>query len=160
MADAHEMLQLLANERLTLGSVESLTAGLFSATVCDVPGASAVFMGSLVTYDPRLKTKLADVSAKVIEQIGVVSAEVATQMAVGGAKALGVDVCVSCTGNAGPTAQKGGEPVGKVYLGLYYNGYTWSLPLQLDGDRRSIREQTVENMIDLVISLFTVHKKA
>jgi PncC family amidohydrolase len=158
MPETKEMLDLLAKEGLTLGCVESLTAGLFAATVCDVPGASAVFAGGLVTYDPRLKVKLADVSQKSIDLAGVVSAEVASQMAIGGAKTLGVDVCVSCTGNAGPTVQKGGEPVGKVFLGLYYNGYTWSLPLQLDGDRRKIREQTVENMVEFVISLFTVHK--
>ncbi|MCR5491381.1 MAG: CinA family protein [Bacilli bacterium] len=160
MSKAKEMLGILAQEGLTLGSVESLTGGLFAATVCEVPGASRVFSGALVTYDPRLKSELAYVNEASIKLKGVVSADVAVQMAEGGAKRMGVDVCVSCTGNAGPTTEPGGEPVGRVFLGLSYNGYSWTVPLLLEGDRQKIREQTVENMMDLVISLFTVHNNS
>ena len=150
-----EMLQLLADRGLTLGCVESLTAGMFAAEVCSVPGASKVFLGGLVTYSPELKTKLAGVKANDIKTYGVVSEEVALSMATGGAKALGADVVVSCTGNAGPTAQEGEAPVGRVHLGLYYNGYAWSVPLQLTGTREQIREYVVDSMVNLVKSLFT-----
>ncbi len=156
--NAHDMLQTLASKGLTLGCVESLTGGMFAARICSVPGASNVFKGGLITYAPELKTKLAFVKPELIKNYGVVSEEVALAMATGGAKALDVDVVVSCTGNAGPTAQEGEAPVGRVYLGLYYNGYAWCVPLQLSGDRDQIREYVVDSMINLVESLFTEHK--
>lgn len=153
--EAQVMLQTLADKGLTLGCVESLTGGMFAARVCSVPGASKVFRGGLVTYSAELKTKLALVKPEMIEHYGVVSDEVAIAMATGGAKTLEADVVVSCTGNAGPTCEEGDQPVGRVYLGLFYNGYAWSLPLQLTGERDQIREYVVESMINFVNSLFT-----
>ena len=154
MIDARELLQGLADRSLKLGSVESLTAGLFGSTVCEVPGASMVYVGGLITYDPKLKVSLANVSEESIEKEGVVSAKVAVEMAEGGRKALGCDVCVSCTGNAGPDVQKGGQPVGTVFLGLAYQGNVWTVPLHLSGTRNEIRKATVEAMIALAASLF------
>ena len=154
MIDARELLQRLADRNLKLGSVESLTAGLFGSTVCEVPGASMVYVGGLITYDPKLKISLANVSEESIEKEGVVSAKVAVEMAEGGRKTLGCDVCVSCTGNAGPDVQKGGQPVGTVFLGLAYQGNVWTVPLHLSGTRNEIRKATVEAMIALAASLF------
>ena len=154
MIDARELLQRLADRNLKLGSVESLTAGLFGPTVCEVPGASMAYVGGLITYDPKLKVSLANVSEESIEKEGVVSAKVAVEMAEGGRKALGCDVCVSCTGNAGPDVQKGGQPVGTVFLGLAYQGNVWTVPLHLSGTRNEIRKATVEAMIALAASLF------
>ena len=148
-----QILQALGDKGLTLGSAESLTAGLFAAKVCDVPGASAVFKGAIVAYDPAIKEKLLKVRKETIETNGVVSHQVASEMAYGGAKALGVDICVSCTGNAGPTAQEGEAKVGDVYLGLYYQGNVWTIPLSLEGDREQIRKATAEAMFTFVASL-------
>ena len=113
-----------------------------------------VYVGGLITYDPKLKVSLANVSEESIEKEGVVSAKVAVEMAEGGRKALGCDVCVSCTGNAGPDVQKGGQPVGTVFLGLAYQGNVWTVPLHLSGTRNEIRKATVEAMIALAASLF------
>lgn len=159
MISARDLLQRMAQRNLKLGCVESLTAGLFSSTLCEVPGASIVFKGGIVAYDPKVKTSLANVKATDIEKYGVVSPQVAIQMADGGRKALGVDVCVSCTGNAGPDVQKGDKPVGTVYLGLAYQGNVWNLPLELKGGRNEIREATVEAMIAFVASLFPENSK-
>ena len=113
-----------------------------------------VYVGGLITYDPKLKVSLANVSEESIEKEGVVSAKVAVEMAEGGRKALGCDVCVSCTGNAGPDVQKGRQPVGTVFLGLAYQGNVWTVPLHLSGTRNEIRKATVEAMIALAASLF------
>ena len=148
------LLQLLADKHLTLGSVESLTGGLFGATVCGIPGASSVYKGGLITYTAEEKEALANVDPQLIQKYGVVSSQVASAMAIGGSKALHVDVCISCTGNAGPTTEKGGEPVGRVYLGLCYQGSVWSIPLNLEGERNEIREKTVISMTSFIASLF------
>ena len=149
-----QLLELLGEKGLSLGSAESLTAGMFASNVCDIPGASNVFKGAIVAYDPAMKMRLLGVKQATLDTHGVVSHQVAAEMARGGAKALGVDICVSCTGNAGPCVQEGGEPVGRVFVGVYYEGNTWTIPLQLNGDRNAIRAQTVDAMVGLVLSLF------
>lgn len=154
MISARDLLQRLAERSLTLGCVESLTGGLFGSNVCEVPGASLVFKGGVIAYDPKVKMALASVKKSDIEKYGVVSPQVAVQMAEGGRKLLGVDICLSCTGNAGPDVQEGGEPVGTVYLGLAYQGNVWNIPLHLEGGRNEIREATVEAMIAFAASLF------
>ena len=58
---AEKVIKAFTQEKLTLGSVESLTAGLFASTLCSIPGASKVFRGGLVTYAADLKTKLDNV---------------------------------------------------------------------------------------------------
>lgn len=154
MGPIEELLRALAAKGLTLGSVESLTAGLFGAIAAETPGASNVYRGGLITYSAETKTKLAFVPSQLIEDHGVVSAEVAASMAVGGQKALGVDVCLSCTGNAGPTAEKGSAPVGQVYLGLAYGGNVWTIPLNYEGERNFIRRKTADAMGLFGLSVF------
>jgi PncC family amidohydrolase len=84
---AEELLTLFKEKGWTLGSVESMTAGLFGATICSVPGASKVYRGGIISYHPGVKVKLAEVSQKDIDTYGVVSKEIAKEMAEGGRKA-------------------------------------------------------------------------
>ncbi|MDY2913148.1 MAG: CinA family protein [Candidatus Enteromonas sp.] len=154
MTRMENLLATLSSKGLTLGSAESLTGGLFGASVCAIPGASAVYKGGVISYSPEVKEKILRVSPDAIADYGVVSAEVAKQMAVGGKDALQVDVCVSCTGNAGPTAEPGKAPVGRVYLGVCYSGSVWTIPLDFTGDRNTIRKKTVDAMVCFVASLF------
>ena len=97
----------------TLGTAESLTGGMIASSVADVSGASAVLMGGVVSYDPRVKHEVLGVSQQVIDTVGVVSEPCARQMAEGARSMLKVDVAVSATGVAGPT---GGYIVGYIPL--------------------------------------------
>src|SRR5574344_1623344 len=110
---AKTLLERFAEKGWSLGSVESLTGGLFSASICSIPGASRVYKGSIISYANEVKENLAHVKSETIEKYGVVSKEVAEEMALGGLEALNVSVCVSFTGNAGPTAEPGEAPVGE-----------------------------------------------
>ncbi len=151
---ARRVLEALEKKKLTLGSVESLTGGLFASTLTSVPGASKVFKGSLVTYWSEEKIALADVSATSIRDYGVVSQKVANEMAKGGRKRLNVDVCVSFTGNAGPTSEPGSAPVGRVNMAI---ATPWGR-LQMQQDftltRNEIREASVDMMLDQLIAIF------
>lgn len=138
-----ELLEKLVLKNLSLGSVESMTAGLFVSSFADVPGASKALKGSLVTYSVEEKVKLLGMDPKVIEKRGVVSEEVAKEMARLGKKVLNVDVCVSITGNAGPTCEPGDKPVGCFYVGVAYNGLISVFSHQIDGTRDYIRHQAV-----------------
>ena len=141
-----KLLNTLKEKGLTLGSVESITGGLFASKVTSIPGASKVFKGALVTYTAEEKIRLAKVNKDTIEEYGVVSDEVAIEMAESGRKVLNVDYCVSVTGNAGPTCEPGGKPVGEVHIALASRSETISLKFLLSGDRKHIQSMCVQKM--------------
>ena len=76
---ARRLIAELSERGLTAATCESLTAGLVSAIITTVPGASAVFRGGLVTYASDLKTKLAGVDAGWIAENGVINSITAAQ---------------------------------------------------------------------------------
>lgn len=119
---APEIVDLLCKKGLTLGVVESATGGLISHLITAVPGCSAVYQGSITSYSNEVKISVVGVKAATIEKHGAVSAPVARQMAAGGRRVLGVDICVADTGIAGPTGGRPGKPVGLFYLGLSHAG--------------------------------------
>ena len=102
---------------LLMATCESLTGGLVYATATEVPGASAVVRGSLVTYATDTKASLAGVDGELLAARGPVDPMVAEQMARGAARALGADIGVALTGVAGPSSQDG-HPVGEVWVGI------------------------------------------
>jgi nicotinamide-nucleotide amidase len=117
----------------TVGCAESLTGGALAEVLSSTPGASATFVGGLVTYATRLKRELLGVTAA-----QVVSADCASQMALGARTRLGVDWALATTGVAGPEKQDD-KPVGTVYVALAGPGGMRVHRLALDGDREAIR---------------------
>lgn len=117
MPPATELVRLLRQAGQTVACCESLTAGLLSATIAEVPGASRVLRGGLVTYATDLKETLAGVDAALLTQHGPVAAETAAQMAQGARQVCGSDWALALTGVAGPESQDG-HPVGEVFLGV------------------------------------------
>ena len=133
----------------TLGSVESFTGGLFAREITKVSGASHFFKGALVTYASEEKNRILGISYDVIDEYGVVSREVAAQMASNGQKLLNVDYCVSFTGNAGPTAMEG-KPVGLIYIGIAIYDKVEVYEFHLSGDRDTIQNEGVKNALKLL----------
>ena len=131
------VVDLLRDQGLTLGLAESLTGGLASARVTDVPGASDVLRGAVVSYASDVKFDVLGV-----EPGPVVSALAAEQMASGARRVLDADVGLSFTGVAGPTGQEGHEP-GTVFVGLDLAGEVMSVQLRLPGDRPRVRQFAV-----------------
>jgi len=132
---APEIVDMLCKRGLTLGVVESATGGLISHLITSVPGCSAVYQGSITSYSNQVKINVVGVKAATIDKYGAVSAQVARQMAAGGRKVLGVDVCVADTGIAGPTGARPGKPVGLFYLGLSHPGGTFTRKQIFHGTR-------------------------
>ena len=144
-----KLLKAYKEKGLTLGSVESMTGGLFSAKFTEIPGSSAVFKGSVVTYSCEEKINIVGVKKVTIEKYGVVSEEVAKEMAEKGRKLLNVDVCVSVTGNAGPTCEPGGKPVGCFYIGVSSKKGTFAKVYFGRQKRNECRNEAVLAMRDL-----------
>ena len=144
-----KLYELYKEKGLTLGSVESMTGGLFAAKFTEIPGVSAVFKGSIVTYSSEEKINIVGVKKETIDKFGVVSEQVAIEMAELGRKLLNVDVCVSVTGNAGPTAEPGGKPVGFFYVAASSKNGTVVKGVQKTQKRNGVRNSAVLAMRDL-----------
>ncbi|MDD3335207.1 MAG: CinA family protein [Eubacteriales bacterium] len=158
--ESEELVRRFTACGLTFGTAESLTGGMISATVAGVSGASAVLMGGVVSYDPRIKRDVLGVSQAIIDSVGVVSEECAKAMAVGARKVLGVDVAVSATGVAGPTGGTAENPVGAVWLGVSTGEYVAAYRYQFTGDRQSVREQSVEQALRLALEAIPKNERS
>jgi len=102
----------------TVATAESCTGGLLAARLTDRAGSSDYVKGAIVAYGNEVKTSQADVAAKLIEEHGAVSAEVAEALAQGARSRLGADVGVGITGIAGPAGGSEEKPVGLVWLSV------------------------------------------
>lgn len=133
----------LKKENLSIGTVESLTSGLLAQHITSISGASDYFMGSLLTYSNDLKNRLCGVSVDAILNHGAVSEQVALEMAEKGRLKLGVDVCISTTGIAGPTGGTSEKPVGLVWVGLAFSGKSMARKFQFGDNRERNIQMTV-----------------
>ena len=126
----------------TVAAAESLTAGLFCATLATVPGASATLRGGVVVYATDLKTALAGVPADLLAEHGPVSPQAATALADGVRERCGAHWGIGLTGVAGPDPVDGHRP-GLVYLGISDGRRTDVARLDLPGDRAAVRAAAV-----------------
>jgi len=135
---------LLRRKGLTLGVVESASGGLISHLITNVPGSSDYYKGSVTAYSNEVKIKVVGVSEETINRYGVVSAEVAKEMAQGGRKILAADICLADTGIAGPTGATPGKPVGLFFIGLSHGEKTFTRKHNFHGDREQNKRSAAE----------------
>ena len=109
---------LLREKGLTLSAAESCTGGLVAKRITDLPGASAVFRGGVVSYTNDVKAQVLGVPEELLEAFGAVSEPVARAMAERCRTICGSDLAVSVTGVAGPDTDDRGNEVGTVYIAL------------------------------------------
>lgn len=108
----------LREKGLTLAAAESCTGGLIAKRMTDLPGASQVFRGGVVSYTNAVKANVLGVPQALLDKYGAVSEPVARAMAEGVRCITGADLAVSVTGVAGPESDDRGNPVGTVYIAL------------------------------------------
>lgn len=147
-SQASHLLELLRQRGATICTAESLTGGLISSRLTSVPGSSDVVRGAFVTYATDTKHELLGVQRSLLEHEGPVDPTVAIEMAQYSAEKLGCTFSISATGIAGPGGEEPGKPVGTVFIGIYDNGVTDVHECHFEGDRSSVREQTVSFAIE------------
>ncbi len=142
------VLQILRARSLSLGLAESVTGGLVAGRLTGVPGASEVFLGSIVSYASEVKHRLLGVPDG-----PVVSEEAAAAMARGARRALGADVGLALTGVAGP-AEQDGMPIGTLCVGIAMakdaGQEVRTYTLRLPGQRDQMRQMSVISALDLL----------
>ncbi|WP_264031488.1 CinA family protein [Cellulosimicrobium sp. SH8] len=146
--DVVGLLAALEARGWTLATAESLTGGLLSATIVDVPGASRVLRGAVVAYATDVKRSVLGVDGDLLAAHGAVHPDVARQMAERVREVLGADVGVATTGVAGPDPQDG-QPPGTVFVAASGPRGTQVRRLHLGGERATVRAGTVAAAVDL-----------
>jgi nicotinamide-nucleotide amidase len=144
------VLDLCRVRGLTLATAESCTGGMVASRLTSVPGASDVFVGSVVAYANGVKEAGLGVSAELIAEHGAVSEEVAAAMAAGARARLGADVAVAVTGVAGPGGGSPEKPVGLVFAHAVGPDGTKTVRTELPGDREMIRGRATAASLHLV----------
>lgn len=142
--------RLMKEKRLTLSAAESCTGGLFSKRITDIPGASQIFTGSVVSYSNPVKTGLLGVPAELLADKGAVSPETALAMAEGSRKLLHSDLAVGITGVAGPGPDEDGNNPGTVFVALSSEKGAFCRKLNLGTERNRVRTLAVHHAFDMI----------
>lgn len=147
-----ELVELLIKNNLKITTAESCTGGLVCATLINVAGASSVINEAYVTYANKSKHKLLKVKNKSIKNYGVVSEEVAREMAFGAKKRAKADVAISTSGIAGPGGGTPQKPVGMVCFGFVFKNKCVTVTKYFgDIGRNKVREESLKFAISYMI---------
>ena len=140
----------LKKRQKTITAAESLTAGLFQASLADFSGVSAIFKGGFVTYSLEEKARMLDISQAELETHGVVSAFTAEKMAEQARIKTQSDFGISLTGVAGPESLEG-HPSGTVFIALAQASGTEVIKVNIAGrSRADVRKIAVMHAFNLV----------
>ena len=140
-----------ANARIV--TAESCTGGLISSCLTAIAGSSAVMDAGFVTYSNDSKIRLLGVPRDAIAEHGAVSDIVAAAMAEGALAQADADICVACTGIAGPDGGTKDKPVGLVFLALAQTDQDASVKRYVfAGTRTDIRRATVAAALELLLA--------
>ena len=143
---------LLRERGMTLSAAESCTGGLIAKRLTDLPGASSVFRGGVVSYTNGVKAGVLGVPEELLEEYGAVSEPVARSMAECCRRICGSDLAVSVTGVAGPDRDDRGNDVGTVYIALASEGGTLCRKLSCGKGRGRdrVRSAAASSAFDLI----------
>jgi len=151
---AEQLGQSMTAKSLKLASAESCTGGWLAKIITDIPGSSAWFSCSVVSYSNEAKKSLLGVSEDTLETFGAVSAETVKEMTEGVFLHTNADVAVSISGIAGPDGGSADKPVGLVWLSWGKRDEPiFAEPFNFDGDRVQVRVQAVKQALSCVQKL-------
>ncbi|MBT9383847.1 CinA family protein [Pseudooceanicola sp. CBS1P-1] len=138
--------------KLHVATAESCTGGLVAGALTDVAGSSDVVLGGVVSYSNDAKMRLLGVQEATLAAHGAVSEEVAAQMALGAAQALGAEVAVSTTGIAGPGGSEH-KPEGRVCFGIASPAGVRTETVEFGPrGRAEVRQASVEHALTLILT--------
>ncbi|MBQ4242584.1 MAG: competence/damage-inducible protein A [Lachnospiraceae bacterium] len=144
------VLQLLDENKLTLATAESLTGGMLTSRLINVPGASEVIKTGFITYSNKSKRKYLGVKRSTLEKHGAVSEQCAKEMVKGCAAATKADAAISLTGIAGPDGGSEEKPVGLTYIGVSVLGSIKVKKFVFSGEREKIRESATATALTML----------
>lgn len=142
--------RMLTQQNKTLATAESCTGGKIAERITSVPGASAYFKGSIVSYSEAVKVDVLQVSKESIVNHSVVSEEVAREMVVNVRKLLKTDYAIAVTGNAGPSKDATNEEVGTVFIALATPSAIFVEKFNFGQPREKVIDRTVNKSFEML----------
>ena len=142
--------RLLTEKKLTISTAESCTGGKIAATLSAVPGASNYFKGSVVSSATQAKIDVLDIDENLIAKHGVVSAEVAKEMAKSVQKVMNSDCAIATTGNAGPTKGDEDAELGTVFIGIATPNDVFVEEFNFGQPREKVIDRGVSKALELI----------
>ena len=142
--------RLLTDKKVTIATAESCTGGKIAATLSAVPGASNYFKGSVVSYATQVKIDVLDIDENLIAKHGVVSAEVAKEMAKSVQKVMNSDCAIATTGNAGPTKGDEDAELGTVFIGIAMYNEVFVEEFNFGQPREKVIDRGVSKALELI----------
>lgn len=146
----NKLLELLLKHQLKIATAESCTGGLVAGVLCDISGISAYFEEGYITYSENAKMKNLGVLEETLAHFGVVSCEVAEEMAMGAAERANADCAIATTGIAGPTGGTEDNPVGTVCFACVVKNQVLTERMIFSGTRMEIRMQAAVYAIEML----------
>lgn len=145
--------ELLTERELSVSSAESCTGGNIAHRIVEVPGSSAYFLGSVVSYSNDVKASVLGVSRRDLDQCGAVSREVVCQMVEGVCRLMRTDCGIATSGIAGPDGGSKFKPVGTVWIAAKCLDRVVSECIRFDGTRNEVIEQATNHGLFMLINL-------
>jgi nicotinamide-nucleotide amidase len=139
----------------TMGTAESCTGGYIGHCITQVPGASAYFMGSVVSYDNSIKSAVLGVAGDTLAQHGAVSSETVREMAEGAIRLLGVNYTLAVSGVLGPDGGTDRSPVGTVWMAVSDGSNTVTKMFSFFYDRERNKEMAAKNGMLFLLKYIT-----
>ncbi len=134
----------------TLVTAESCTGGRLSAKFAEIPGASAYFKGSVVSYATSAKNDVLRIPNEFIEKYSVVSSEITEAMAVQAKAMFKADYAIATTGNAGPTKGDSDAEIGTVFIAIATPEDTYVNQYQFGNHRERVTQKAVNKAFELI----------
>jgi nicotinamide-nucleotide amidase len=151
---AEQLGQCLMAKGMKLASAESCTGGWLAKIITDIPGSSAWFAASVVSYSNEAKHSLLGVGEATLDEFGAVSGETVLEMSDGVFEHTEADVAVSISGIAGPDGGSEDKPVGLVWLSWGKRDKSvFANPFNFDGDREQVRKQSIRQAFNCLLDL-------
>ena len=142
---------LLSINKKTIAIAESITGGLISKKITDIPGSSNYFLSGMVTYSNESKIKDLKIPEELIKENGAVSEQVAKAMALAVKNISSANIGLSTTGIAGPSIGTTNKSLGLVFIGLATDNKGCQVEkYQFSGTRSMIRTKTAQTALDMV----------
>ena len=154
-ARCEQLAAVLRKRNIKLASAESCSGGWIAKACTDLPGSSAWFEATFVTYSNAAKKTILDIDELLLQQHGAVSQAVVAEMLKQTLlKIPTADIAIAVSGIAGPDGGTTDKPVGTVWIGWQLRNYPPQIQcFNFDGDRDTVRRMTVSEAIQGTLQL-------
>ena len=133
----------LKERNYKITTAESITGGKLISSLIEIPGASKIIEQSYIVYSNKAKINVLNVAEYIISKYGVVSEEVALEMARKTKIISNSNIIITTTGEAGPIVNEQNIVNGTVCFGLIINNKEYVYTEKFTGDRLNIINKAV-----------------